>query len=380
MSDFLTRLVERTQGVAQVAQPIIPPMFSPASTTLSDYSQNSTRDSEPFNAPNRAIATIPDDLSSATLNQPFRKTSNTRFAPPKHIESDHSEQVEAVSQQAINDQIEYSIIKHSSNLTNPEDLTNSKRQKENFFGNKPLTNKTVSESDRNTNLLSEQSPDAKKDVSGRFIDAGQVNVPRNLPEAERDQNTGTQLKHLLNEKRDESGVLIKSERVRGLQEIVESERDQNISPQPEHSLNKKRVTSEGLIDSDQASTLRGITEVKSNQSISPPEHSLNEKQEAYREPIYFDKASALQDITESTGTESTETSYLKPSSLGRIRFQQAAESEPSSAEPTIKVTIGRVEVRAIMPSAPIAPASRSRTRSPTLSLNDYLKQRNEGQR
>ncbi|VVB53816.1 Uncharacterised protein [uncultured archaeon] len=380
MSDFLTRLVERTQGVAQVAQPIIPPMFSPASTTLSDYSQNSTRDSEPFNAPNRAIATIPDDLSPATLNQPFRKTSNARFAPPKHIESDHSEQVEAVSQQAINDQIEQGIVEHSSNLTNPEDLTNSKRRKENSFGNNELpTNKTISEYDQNTSLQPEQSLDAKKDVSGRFIDSDKVNVQRNLPESEWDQNTGTQLKHLLNEKRDESGVLIKSERVRGLQEIVESERDQNISPQPEHSLNEKRVASEGLIDSHQAPALRDI-EVKHNQNISlQPEQSLfDKKQEAYVEPNYSNKTSVLRKITESTEVQHTETSFLKP--LGQVRFQQAAESEPPSAEPTIKVTIGRVEVRAIMPSAPIAPASRSRTRSPTLSLNDYLKQRNEGQR
>ncbi|MDW7725685.1 MAG: hypothetical protein SCH70_01000 [Candidatus Methanoperedens sp.] len=341
MSDFLTRLVERTQGVAQVAQPIIAPMFAQMPTNLSDYSQNSTQDNQPLNAPNRAIFTAPpDDLSSATPNQSFHKKSNTIFSPAKHVESDLSEQVEAVFPQLTNDQIEHGIIEHSSNLMSSKDFTNRKRQRENFFGNnESQTNTRVSEYDPNTSLPNEHSHGARRDVPGRLIVPGQVNVLRNLPEAERDQSTGTQLKHPLNEKRDESGALIKSEYVSELQEIAESEHYQNINLQPEHPL--------------------------------------NEKHEAFGEPVYFDETSALRKQTE---VQSTETSYLKPSSQGKIRFRQAAEPEPSSAEPTIKVTIGRVEVRAIIPSAPIAPASHARTRNPTLSLNDYLKQRNEGRR
>ena len=45
--------------------------------------------------------------------------------------------------------------------------------------------------------------------------------------------------------------------------------------------------------------------------------------------------------------------------------------------PTFRITIGRVEVRAISPPQPIStPPPRPRT--PSLSLNDYLKQRNHG--
>lgn len=310
MPEFLTRLVERTQSVAQVAQPIIPPMFAPMSTTLSDYSQNPRLDSEPLNALNRAMVThLPNDSSSATLNQSFRKTSDTIFAPPRHIESDLSEQVEAVLPQPVNDLIEHGTIKHSSSPTSSKDLTNSKRQKGNFFGNNESpTNKTVSEYDQNTSQLPEQSLGAKRGVSGRLIDSDQLSVPQNLPDAERNQNIGTQLKQHL---------------------------------QPEHSLNKKRVAPEGAIDSD--------------------------------------RASALREVTEPTEVQSAEITYLKPQSLGKIRFQQATEMEPSS-ESTIKVTIGRVEVRAIMPSVPIATASHARTQSPTLSLDDYLMRRNERQR
>jgi hypothetical protein len=62
--------------------------------------------------------------------------------------------------------------------------------------------------------------------------------------------------------------------------------------------------------------------------------------------------------------------------LGR-RMMPSMASSASSPEPTIRVTIGRVEVRAMM-QAPPAPKKQA-TQSP-LSLGDYLKQRSEGKR
>ena len=47
--------------------------------------------------------------------------------------------------------------------------------------------------------------------------------------------------------------------------------------------------------------------------------------------------------------------------------------------PIIRVTIGRVDVRAEFP-APAAPAATRRAEAPSLSLDDYLKLRNEGRR
>ena len=48
--------------------------------------------------------------------------------------------------------------------------------------------------------------------------------------------------------------------------------------------------------------------------------------------------------------------------------------------PTIQVTIGRIEVRAITLPAPPAPRFKPARPGPALSLDDYLKQRNEGKR
>ena len=58
---------------------------------------------------------------------------------------------------------------------------------------------------------------------------------------------------------------------------------------------------------------------------------------------------------------------------------QALQQREAPA-PSIRVTIGRIEVRAIMPAK--EPAARPPTRrpGPKLSLDDYLKQQNGGQR
>jgi len=55
------------------------------------------------------------------------------------------------------------------------------------------------------------------------------------------------------------------------------------------------------------------------------------------------------------------------------------EQESPSSSPTVRVTIGRIEVRAVMAPAPPSP-QRSLPAAPRLSLEDYLKQRDGGRR
>ena len=57
----------------------------------------------------------------------------------------------------------------------------------------------------------------------------------------------------------------------------------------------------------------------------------------------------------------------------------ACETPAETAAPIIRVTIGRIDVRAVLPSAP-APTRKAPTASPVLSLDEYLKQRDGGQR
>jgi hypothetical protein len=59
--------------------------------------------------------------------------------------------------------------------------------------------------------------------------------------------------------------------------------------------------------------------------------------------------------------------------------KNSGQSVAEPAAPVVRVTIGRVEVRAQFPAAPSAPAT-PRSRALTLSLEDYLKQRSGGRR
>lgn len=52
--------------------------------------------------------------------------------------------------------------------------------------------------------------------------------------------------------------------------------------------------------------------------------------------------------------------------------------DPPAAAPTIRVTIGRVEVRAILPPEPSSPRATPARASSVLSLDEYLKRRTEG--
>ncbi len=62
--------------------------------------------------------------------------------------------------------------------------------------------------------------------------------------------------------------------------------------------------------------------------------------------------------------------------------QEPRVGAPESSEPAIRVTIGRIEVRAITPPPPMPPAQRTTPArpGPELSLDDYLKQHNGGKR
>jgi len=62
------------------------------------------------------------------------------------------------------------------------------------------------------------------------------------------------------------------------------------------------------------------------------------------------------------------------------RLQQAAKTKPENEIATIKVHIGRIEVRAVMSSTqPVSPRKPTRP-APALSLDEYLKQHSGARR
>ncbi len=110
-----------------------------------------------------------------------------------------------------------------------------------------------------------------------------------------------------------------------------------------------------------------------------PKHSFNAQKDVSEPRIVLDELSTMQwDIPAAPEARHSETSTLVPYAHRRFHSQNVVKLTSSSSTPTIQVTIGRIEVRAIPP--PVAPTQRPRTLRPTLSLDDYLKQRNGGQR
>ena len=67
------------------------------------------------------------------------------------------------------------------------------------------------------------------------------------------------------------------------------------------------------------------------------------------------------------------------SSIPKRTSPSLAQNLPAEQPTPVKITIGRVDVRAIMPSGPSRPSASVRPR-PAMSLESYLKQREEGKR
>jgi hypothetical protein len=85
-----------------------------------------------------------------------------------------------------------------------------------------------------------------------------------------------------------------------------------------------------------------------------------------------------------TGIPGAPVSPLTPatnreSKQSRDRTPTVPPNESAEERPIVRVTIGRIEVRAVTPPAP-APRQAARPPVPKLTLDDYLKSRNEGAR
>lgn len=94
------------------------------------------------------------------------------------------------------------------------------------------------------------------------------------------------------------------------------------------------------------------------------------------EPLAHPANAAARNETGDSPALSTAHGYL-PARLATAR--ERPTSSPAATRPTVRVTIGRVDVHAIFPERG-APPARLAASSPTLSLDEYLNQRRGGQR
>lgn len=120
---------------------------------------------------------------------------------------------------------------------------------------------------------------------------------------------------------------------------------------------------------------------KRNRGNSPEDSLIVQKDASGGHRIILNELKTpRQTIPVSPETQHSETSTSMNCAQRGFHSQTAATPVSSLPAPTIQVTIGRIEVRAISPPVTVTQAQRARTPGPALSLEDYLKQRNGGQR
>jgi len=115
----------------------------------------------------------------------------------------------------------------------------------------------------------------------------------------------------------------------------------------------------------------------SSRALHPSRETASERTRS-RTPEGPDSTPARQAAV--PGTVRPREIYLADKSADVSGNSREARQEASRPAPVIKVSIGRIEVRALAPQAPPAPRARPSSSGPSLTLDQYLKQRDEGKR
>lgn len=173
---------------------------------------------------------------------------------------------------------------------------------------------------------------------------------------------------------------------------IYEESNRAVSPEPFRVLHSHEQTAlvSHPIESHPSLPITQINiETLTTPSIIPP-HSSSQQNSlvsvpgiAYQQPIsqkpIFQQSISQQSNESDRSTESSLSAQavIQPSlrSIAPTPDFSQASADRESSSPTIRVSIGRVEVRAIMPT-PTPKAAPVRPR-PAVSLNDYLKQRGD---
>jgi hypothetical protein len=138
------------------------------------------------------------------------------------------------------------------------------------------------------------------------------------------------------------------------------------------------------IERETGSTPSGSAHERGGQAVLEPNTQPAVTQHrAWREDAPLRHTPPLESLTlQSTPYTPPATVAAQPHVVPYVERAVPAPATPGATPeppPTIQVRIGRVEVRAIMSPAP-PPRAKAPRRGPALSLDEYLKQRNGGQR
>ena len=314
MSDFITRLVERTLGLSEAVRPIHTPIFANE---------------------------ITEEDGISTMPHLDGKTSDSE----EETKASEFSRTEASSARA-----------HI--LSEPP----------------PPNETTIPDKPMRSHDFTDSQPDSKNDVVWETDKPFESDPLLSQQKAEKELFQQPE-----KDKQFESDPLVSNQKV-----------ERELSPQPK----KPQSHDSPSWDKDRKEVTSIPTETSGNMDLS-------EKGDTGAVKFYNEQASSMHSaesrrLTKKLQSTEKRAHSLRPLASKRlvrpeVSFRQGQtgpagqehypdERKASSTLPAIKVTIGRIDVRAIREQAPSPPRRRKVNPEPKLSLDDYLKQRSGGQR
>ncbi len=381
MSDFVTRLAERAKGSAPVVQPLIASMFAPEPTS---------RWPEPVSEGEVAPSSGDPDRMTHHRGRETPLVSDAPEPAPddaamtRSEEQDTSARVTLPPSEAAEDPLPGP--RHSAEFESSRRGTASERGDPTTLPNTPGLRKRTGNSGESGPSETEAGHEDQRSLSSSRFEPG----PRLLPSGEPDSS---EREAAFGRSRRDSPLIVTDDRI-PLPE-PRSGTLHRVEPAPaRRGVDKAppRLAPEDFPSgSFAAEDGPGQTVLRSTGTLAEHGRDIT--------PLPAPPSSAGDSPKTGEGTLESEIPPAHPASptatplvVPRIVRQQPDHhqerdprqphlSAPEPPAPTIRVAIGRIEVRAITP--PPAPPARRETTArsgPPLSLDDYLKQRNGGQR
>lgn len=348
MPDFLGRLVERTFGLAPVVQPVIGSMLAPMPAVKSDYIQGLARDSEsvsnqdsihidsaqeriaqhpPATNPGKPSNKIPDNQSAFTsvqrqLRQPLRQNDSNSLEQVEPVPSRHVSDLDTHTLSAKPAQDEEPLYQVDSNNPGTSKPQYLKNRNDRMSSTKPMHHEEP---------FHGAKPDSLGHVEPGLKDFADVQENRKLSR-QRNRNILTSEPELPYE-------------------------NLSAGKHPGKSFSRQGEPFINSVDTPVDEPL-----MKHIPDSSLPHESLSSPIIAGRQ-----YSKRVKNPNDNATLEH----------MGNMLIDRhAVEPKPPPIASTIKVTIGRIEVRAVTPPQAPQPQTSPPRQHPILSLDDYLKQYN----
>ena len=396
MADFLTRLAGRALGVTPVVQPLITPMFAPEPTDhpleVEWNGEETTSPGDPGRVPAYSARDVPPVWSAPTDPPHDAAMIQRGNTGDVHQEDRGRSRRVPESQPEPSDLIEPAATGRET-LTTHEDRQNSpsatRSQPQRATGSRPESRRVAE-----TGSLEHRSGPKEEN---------RQNLSQDPPSRSQKTPGGPEPSDLIEPAAAERETLA-AQGHRQNSPSATRNRPQRAAgrPEPPHPVDSDPIRrAEAASESPQAlhadapSTL-ATAESASVRAVPDRVRTLVERvRDATLPSRPSPSARILLDVQESIVESQTlpdrlalpGTPLVKPEmvraqlngDVGRAP-QEPRESAPEHHAPTIRVNIGRIEVRAITPPPPPVRRPAPARPGPALSLDAYLKQRDEGQR